>query len=196
MYRRPIREWRRDVLGLPPAKGEDQLRGKPVTKLYAYSPAVLPRPADWDESSVVTGYWFLDAPADWQPEPALVKFLQEDPPPVYVGFGSMFMQGGARKTEIVLEALRLAGQRGVLATGWGGLTAGNTSDDIFVLDAVPHDWLFPQVAAVVHHGGAGTTGAALRAGKPTVICPFVGDQPFWGRRVARFGCRSVTHSTA
>lgn len=187
MYRRPIREWRRDVLGLPPATGEDRLHGKPVTKLYAYSQAVLPRPADWDESSVVTGYWFLDAPRDWQPDPALVRFLQAGPPPVYVGFGSMFMLGGARKTEIVLKALRLAGQRGVLATGWGGLTAEKSSDDIFVLEAVPHDWLFPQVAAVVHHGGAGTTGAALRAGKPTVVCPLVGDQSFWGRRVAALG---------
>jgi sterol 3beta-glucosyltransferase len=187
MYRGPISKWRRDVLGLPPAKGEDKLHGKLVTKLYAYSQAVVPRPADWDESSFVTGYWFLDAPAGWQPEPALVKFLQEGPPPVYVGFGSMFMHGGARKTEIVLKALRLAGQRGVLATGWGGLTMDNVPEGIFVLDAVPHDWLFPQVAAVVHHGGAGSTGAALRAGKPVVICPHVGDQPFWGRRVATLG---------
>jgi sterol 3beta-glucosyltransferase len=147
----------------------------------------VPRPADWDESSVVTGYWFLDALTGWQPDPALVKFLQAGPPPVYVGFGSMFMQGGARKTDIVLKALRRAGQRGVLATGWGGLTADSTSDDIFVLEAVPHDWLLPQVAAVVHHGGAGTTGAALRAGKPSVVCPLVGDQPFWGRRVAALG---------
>jgi sterol 3beta-glucosyltransferase len=187
MYRRPIREWRRDVLGLPPAKGEDRLRGQPVTTLYAYSEAVLPRPTDWNASSVVTGYWFLDAPSDWRPEPALVKFLQEGLPPVYVGFGSMFMNGGVRQTDIVLQALRLAGQRGVLATGWGGLTAANAPEGVFVLEAVPHDWLFPQVAAVVHHGGAGTTGAGLRAGKPTVICPFVGDQSFWGRRVATLG---------
>jgi sterol 3beta-glucosyltransferase len=187
MYRRPIADWRREVLGLPPAKGEDRLRGKPVRKLYAYSPAVLPRPADWDEASVVTGYWFLDALPEWQPEPALVKFLQEGPPPVYVGFGSMFMHGGAQKTEVVLKALQLAGQRGVLATGWGGLTADNAPEGIFVLEAVPHDWLFPQMAAIVHHGGAGSTGAALRAGKPTVVCPFVGDQPFWGRRVAALG---------
>ncbi|HSD82983.1 MAG TPA: glycosyltransferase [Anaerolineae bacterium] len=187
MYRRPIRDWRRDVLGLPSAKGEDRLRGKPVTTLYAYSEAVLPRPADWDESSVVTGYWFLDAPHDWQPDPALVKFLQSGSPPVYVGFGSMFMQGGVRKTEIILKALRLAGRRGVVATGWGGLSASITSDGIFVLDAAPHDWLFPQVAAVVHHGGAGTTGAALQAGKPTVVCPLVGDQPFWGRRLDALG---------
>jgi sterol 3beta-glucosyltransferase len=187
MYRRPISDWRRDIVGLPPANGEDRLRGKPVTKLYAYSQAVLPRPIDWDESSVVTGYWFLDAPTDWQPDPALVKFLQAGSPPVYVGFGSMFMHGGTRKTNIVLNALRLAGQRGVLATGWGGLTADNALDDVFVVEAVPHDWLFPQVVAVVHHDGAGTTGAALRAGKPAVVCPLVGDQPFWRRRVAALG---------
>jgi sterol 3beta-glucosyltransferase len=99
----------------------------------------------------------------------------------------MFMGGGKEKTELVLEALRLAGQRGILATGWGGLTGASRSKDIFVLEAVPHDWLFPKVAAIVHHGGAGTTGAALRAGKPQIICPFVGDQFFWGRRVAHLG---------
>jgi sterol 3beta-glucosyltransferase len=187
MYRGPINEWRRDMLGLSPAKGEDRLRSKPVTKLYGYSQAMLPRAADWDESYVVTGYWFLDAPADWQPDPALVKFLQVGPPPVYVDFGSMFMNGGARKTDTVLKALRLAGQRGILATGWGGLTANNSPEGVFVLEAAPHAWLFPKMAAVVGHGGAGTTGAALRAGKPTVICPFLGDQPFWGRRVAALG---------
>lgn len=187
LYRKPIFEWRRAVLGLPPTKDETILHGKPVPKLYAFSEAIISRPADWDETSVVTGYWFLDAPADWQPDPDLVKFLQEGSTPVYIGFGSMFMGGGKQKTEIVLEALRLAGQRGVIATGWGGLTGENQSKDIFVLDAVPHDWLFPKVAAIVHHGGAGTTGAALRAGKPQIICPFLGDQFFWGRRVADLG---------
>lgn len=187
IYHRTIREWRRDLLGLPPAKGEDRLNGKPITKLYAYSPALLPRPADWDGSSVVTGFWFLDTPPDWKPDPALVRFLQEGPPPVYIGFGSMFMNGGKHKTEIILKALSLAEQRGILATGGGALTAENASEGVFVLDAIPHDWLFPQTAAVVHHGGAGTTGAGLRAGKPTVICPFVGDQTFWGHRVASLG---------
>jgi sterol 3beta-glucosyltransferase len=186
LYRGPIRKWRREVLGLP-AKTPVARRDRPVPILYAYSSAVVPRPPDWDASGVVTGYWFLDAPADWRPEPALIEFLQTGPPPVYVGFGSMFMNGGTRKTELVVAALRMAGQRGVLATGWGGLTADTAPEGLFVLDAVPHDWLFPQTAAVVHHGGAGTTGAALRAGKPMVICPFVGDQPFWGRRVAALG---------
>ncbi len=128
-----------------------------------------------------------DCQCNWQPDPELVRFLQEGSAPVYIGFGSMFMGGGKGKTDIVLEALRVAGQRGILATGWGGLAGDNTAKDVFVLDAVPHDWLLPQVAAVVHHGGAGTTGAALRAGKPQVICPFVGDQFFWGRRMADLG---------
>lgn len=187
MYRNPINQFRKDILGLPPAKGEYLLHGKPITKLYSYSESIVPRPADWDESSVVTGYWFLDAPASWQPDTELVRFLQDGSTPVYIGFGSMFMNGGKQKTEIALEALRLAGQRGIIATGWGGLTGENKPKDIFVLDAVPHDWLFPKVAAIVHHGGAGTTGAALRAGKPQIVCPFVGDQPFWGRRVADLG---------
>jgi sterol 3beta-glucosyltransferase len=184
MYRSSINQFRKDILGLSPTKGENMLRGKPITKLYAYSEVVVPRPADWDESSVVTGYWFLDTPANWQPDPELVRFLQDGLAPVYVGFGSMFMGGGKQKTEIALQALRFAGQRGILATGWGGLTADNTSKDVFVLDSIPHDWLFPKVATIVHHGGAGTTGAAIRAGKPQIICPFVGDQSFWGRRVA------------
>ncbi|CAG0928369.1 vancomycin aglycone glucosyltransferase [Thermoflexales bacterium] len=187
LFQRPIKEWRRDTLGLPPARGEGMLHERPVTKLYAYSSAVVPVPADWDDSSVVTGYWFLDTPTHWQPPPELVSFLERGPAPVYVGFGSMAFHDAARQTAIVLEALRLARQRAVLATGWGGLKSEDVPSSIFVLDSVPHAWLFPQVAAVVHHGGAGTTGAGLRAGKPTVICPIVGDQSFWGRRIATLG---------
>jgi UDP:flavonoid glycosyltransferase YjiC (YdhE family) len=187
IYRKPITEWRRDILKLPPIKDGTLLNGKPVTTLYAYSSVVVPVPDDWDDSSMVTGYWFLDSLSDWKPPQDLVAFLQDGPPPVYVGFGSMFMNGGKQKTEIVLEALQRSGQRGILATGWGGLTAENTSENVFVIDSIPHDWLFPHVSCVVHHGGAGTTGSSLRAGKPTVVCPFVGDQPFWGRRVAALG---------
>jgi UDP:flavonoid glycosyltransferase YjiC (YdhE family) len=190
LYRRPIGEWRRDQLGLPPARSEDQLRGQPITKLYAYSPIVVPPPADWDASAVVTGYWFLDAPAHWQPSPELLAFLDDGPPPVYIGFGSMALYDAARHTAIVLQALRMTGQRAVLATGWGGLKPEDVPPSIRVIDSAPHDWLFPRMAAVVHHGGAGTTGAGLRAGKPTVICPFVGDQTFWGRRVAALGVGS------
>jgi sterol 3beta-glucosyltransferase len=134
---------------------------------------------------VVTGYWFLGASKDWQPDGTMVDFLKDGPPPVYVGFGSMSMFSGADQIGIVMEALKLAGQRGVLADDRAGSTI--ASKDILYVKNVPHDWLFPRMAAVVHHGGAGTTGASLRAGKPTVICPFVGDQRFWGQRVAALG---------
>jgi sterol 3beta-glucosyltransferase len=187
LFRKSIAEWRWVTLGLPPAGSETTLQGKPIPILYAYSPAVAPPPADWDDSAVVTGYWFLERPASWQPPGDLLAFLEGGPPPVYVGFGSMAMHNSARLTVSVLQALKLCGQRAVLASGWGGLTAENIPETVFVLDSAPHDWLFERVAAVVHHGGAGTTGAGLRAGRPTVVCPFVGDQAFWGRRVAALG---------
>ena len=187
MFQSSINAWRRDVLGLPPAQKASMLRGIPIPTLYAYSEAVVPRPADWDESAIVTGYWFLDALEEWLPDPALVRFIADGPAPVYVGFGSMSMFGEANNTGLVAEALRSAGQRGIVTRGAGHTNTGDMPDHIFMVDAVPHDWLFPQMAAVVHHGGAGTTGASLRAGKPAVICPFVGDQSFWGRRVATLG---------
>ncbi len=182
-----LNRWRKEALGLPPARDELRLRGRPVLRLYGYSPAVLPTPVDWDRSSVATGYWFLDRPRDWEPPASLLAFLRAGPPPVYVGFGSMPSQDAGRVTHTVLEALDRAGQRGVLATGWGGLVDHDLPTSIYALTEAPHDWLFPQMAAVVHHGGAGTTAAGLRAGVPTVICPFFGDQPFWGRRVAALG---------
>lgn len=179
--------WRRDVLGLEPVRNELELQGRPVLRLYPYSPAVIPTPADWDANSIATGYWFLEQGDEWTPDPALLRFLADGPAPVYVGFGSMPAEDAAAKSAIVLGALAETGLRGVLATGWGGLSAAAVGDNVFVLDAAPHDWLFPRMAAVVHHGGAGTTGAGLRAGVPSVICPFFGDQPFWGRRVAALG---------
>jgi UDP:flavonoid glycosyltransferase YjiC (YdhE family) len=182
LYGQPIGAWRRDVLGLPPKP-----TFKPPILLYAFSEAVVPRPPDWPAHAVITGYWFLDRPGDWTPPRALAGFLDQGPAPVYVGFGSMYMAGGAQKTEAVVQALAQAGLRAVIATGWGGLTAGRASPDVFFLDEAPHDWLFPRVAAVVHHGGAGTTAAGLRAGLPSVICPLVGDQTFWGNRVADLG---------
>ncbi|HMQ33614.1 MAG TPA: glycosyltransferase [Chloroflexaceae bacterium] len=182
-----VNRWRRETLGLPPARDELTLRGRPVPRLYGYSPAVVPTPADWGAHSVATGYWFLDPLRPWQPPAALAAFLEAGPPPVYVGFGSMAARDAARTTRTVVEALERAGQRGVLATGYGGLAAAELPASVHMLDQAPHDWLFPRMAAVVHHGGAGTTGAGLRAGVPTVICPFFGDQPFWGRRVAELG---------
>ena len=163
--------------------------GSPVAALHAYSSAVIPRPSDWPEHATVTGYWFLDAPKGLEPDRALVEFLQQGPPPIYVGFGSIFGRDPRATAERVIEAVRLSGQRAILAPGWGGmdLREFNLPETMLSIDAVPHDWLFPQVSAVIHHGGCGTTAAGLRAGRRTIICPFFGDQPFWGRVVHELG---------
>lgn len=186
-YRRFINQWRQEKLGLPPFRDERSLHGRPVSKLYAYSRHVVPPPADWDESAIATGYWFLDSASDWQPTADLVAFLANGSPPIYVGFGSMASQDAVKTTRLVIDAIHQSGQRAVLATGWGGLSASEVPDTIHILQSAPHDWLFPRCLAVVHHGGAGTTGAGLRAGKPTIICPFFGDQPFWGKQVFELG---------
>ena len=155
--------------------------------LYAYSPTLLP-PPDWPSRFHVTGAWFLDPPPDWQPPPDLVAFLEGGPPPVYVGFGSMTSADPDATLALVLDALSRAGQRGVLLHGWAGLGTGRElPDTVFALDDVPHSWLFPRMAALVHHGGAGTTVAGLRAGIPSVVTPLTADQPSWGRIVHRLG---------
>jgi UDP:flavonoid glycosyltransferase YjiC (YdhE family) len=156
--------------------------------INGFSRHVLPRPADWPENSQVTGYWFFDQ-SHWRPSEALNEYLRAGPKPVYVGFGSMVSGDATSFTDTVLEGLKKSGQRAVLASGWGGLTGeeGPRSKHIFFLRHAPHDWLFPQMSAAVHHGGAGTTAAAVRAGIPSVIVPFYGDQPFWARCLNRQG---------
>lgn len=194
-YRSIINPWREEELDLPPASrsfSEMELAdGQPTPTIYPYSQHVVPRPADWPETTISPGYWFLDRLDDWQPPDDLAAFLDAGPPPVYVGFGSMAGKDPARKAQAAIDALQKTGQRGLIATGWGGLDVASLPDTIFKIEAAPHDWLFERVTAVVHHGGAGTTAAGLRAGKPTVICPFMGDQPFWGRRVLELGVGSA-----
>ncbi len=135
----------------------------------------------------MTGYWLLDAPVTWQPPEALQTFLDAGPPPVYIGLGSMKTRDPAATTELMVQALAQSGQRGILLTGSLGISQAEISDEVFTLAEAPHDWLFPRMAAVVHHGGAGTTAAGLRAGVPTIITPIYGDQFFWGQRVAALG---------
>jgi sterol 3beta-glucosyltransferase len=163
------------------------LERRRVPTLYGYSSHVLPRPADWPAEDQVTGYWFLDAPAGWAPPPDLAAFLDSGEPPVYIGFGSMGSRDPAATAQLAVEALARAGRRGILAAGWGGLATTDLPATVFPIGAVPHAWLFPRMAAIVHHGGAGTTAAALRSGVPSVVVPFGLDQPFWGRRVAELG---------
>jgi UDP:flavonoid glycosyltransferase YjiC (YdhE family) len=182
--------WRRKT-GLRPWRSYDEQRAYAqqlgIPALYGFSQHVIPKPADWDERQHITGYWFLESPPGWQPPDALVRFLESGPPPVYVGFGSMSDENPERQTRLALRALELTGQRGVLLTGWGGITRLSVPPSIFFVDNVPHAWLFPRMAAVMHHGGAGTTGAGLRAGVPSIITPLAGDQVAWAERVTKLG---------
>ena len=183
-FRRPLNTVRREVLGLPPMPlrapyASERRKGHPV--LYGYSPTLLPKPHDWPDSVHVTGAWFLEPDPDWRPSPELTDFLNAGAAPVYVGFGSMHARNATEQTRSVVDALTRAGQRGVLLTGWGALAEVDLPEHILAVSSVPHDWLFPRTAAVIHHCGSGTTAAGLRAGVPTVPVPFFADQPFWAR---------------
>lgn len=190
-YHRLINAWRADALGLQPRgrlADPFSLGGKPIPTLYAFSELIVSRPPDWPGHVHVTGYWNLDeANSAYEPSRDLVRFLESGAPPVYVGFGSMVGRDPERTTRIVLEAVRRTGVRAVLARGWGGLCTGEVGPGVYIVDSAPHEWLFPQCAAIVHHGGSGTTAAALRAGRSSVICPFFADQAFWGQRVHTLG---------
>jgi UDP:flavonoid glycosyltransferase YjiC (YdhE family) len=189
MFYKMINRGRENLLGMPPLpwKFYKNIRLDPFPMLHAFSRHVLPFPADYTENQIFTGYWFLDSEDDWQPPVELAAFLEEGDPPVYLGFGSMLDQNVQELSSLILEAMAVCGKRAVILGGWTGLGETDLPDTILKLDAVPHDWLFPRMAAVVHHGGAGTTAAGLRAGKPSVIVPYISDQPFWGWRVEKLG---------
>ncbi|XP_021849106.1 sterol 3-beta-glucosyltransferase UGT80A2 [Spinacia oleracea] len=151
---------------------------------YIWSPHLVPKPKDWGPKVDVVGFCFLDLASNYEPPQALVDWLNAGPKPIYVGFGSLPVQEPQKMTEIIVEALEITKQRGIINKGWGGLgDLAEPKESIYLLDNCPHDWLFPHCAAVVHHGGAGTTAAGLKAACPTSIIPFFGDQPFWGERV-------------
>jgi len=182
---------RKEILDLRPMKAReywplDSAQGG-TAFIYGYSPAVVPKPPDWGHNQQIAGYWFLEAGEGYRPETALLDFLADGPPPVYVGFGSMVDHEKEAISQVVIDALRETGQRGILLSGWSELGSGDLPESIFRVDSVPHDWLFPRMSAVVHHGGAGTTAAGLRAGVPSVIVPSFGDQFFWGWRVQELG---------
>jgi sterol 3beta-glucosyltransferase len=185
-----VTHWRKAKLQLPPPSFTgpySKMRAERVPHILGCSPAVIPKPADWAYWHYVSGYWFLDPPADWHPPAALEQFLRAGPPPIYVGFGSMRDERPEVLTQIVVDALDRTGQRGILAAGWAGLGGTTLPETIFQIESIPHRWLFPRMAAVVHHGGAGTTGAGLRSGIPSIIIPFGGDQYHWARVVVKLG---------
>lgn len=180
-FKKTVNAFRTETLGLPrlTSAGKILMPADPgeIKVLHAMSPSVITRPDDWPGWAHMTGYWSLAPDPAYEPPEALARFLEAGDPPVYVGFGSMISKDAKALGQIVVDTLQIAGVRGVLGAGWAGLS--ETRDRIITVRDVPHGWLFPRMAAVVHHGGAGTTAAGFRAGIPSVICPFFGDQPGW-----------------
>ena len=187
----PVKELRAE-LGLPPISSHQAMIGQmdatdwPV--FHGFSPSVVPRPADWRPGLQVTGYWWPASQAGWIPSPELEDFLAAGPPPVFAGLGSMAPASAAQLSDVIAGAARQAGTRVVIQAGRAGLTlpSGPPGRAILIGDA-PHDWLFPRMAALIHHAGAGTTAAGFRAGIPAIGVPMIGDQPFWAARIHALG---------
>jgi len=202
-FDKSINVFRKEQLDLPPCNPASSPltdhHNQPIVHLHVFSPEVLPKPKDWREQAHVTGYLFLNNTTSWQPPQHLNDFLLAGDAPIYIGFGSMVGGNAKQLGHLILQAVTKANCRVIIAKGWGGVefddqevndgelnhskTSSGEIKNICIIDSAPHDWLFPQVSAVVHHGGAGSTAAGLKAGKPTLICPFSMDQPFWGKRV-------------
>ena len=193
-----INRWRKKELGLR-STSLDKLQPNKVPFLYNFSPSVVVPPLDFSDWIRVTGYWFLDEASDWSPPNALIQFIAraraDEKRVVYIGFGSIVVSDPAALTKTVVESVLKADVRCILSKGWsdrlGNRDASVTEvplpPEIYQITSAPHDWLFKQIDAAVHHGGAGTTGASLRAGLPTIIKPFFGDQFFFGSRIEDLG---------
>ncbi|KAF3013071.1 Sterol 3-beta-glucosyltransferase [Neopestalotiopsis sp. 37M] len=192
-----VNRWRKTTLGLPPTNLEKMAQNK-VPFLYNFSPSVVAPPLDFSDWIRVTGYWFLNEGTDWTPPDDLRLFIEQARKDgkklVYVGFGSIVVSDPAKMTQEVIDAVLKADVRCVLSKGWSDRMGSESSvpepklpPEIFQIKSAPHDWLFAQMDAAAHHGGSGTTGASLRAGIPTIIRPFFGDQFFYGARVEDLG---------
>jgi sterol 3beta-glucosyltransferase len=195
----------REICGLPLRSYTDgsefDIWPHNLPQICAVSPSLCPSPADWPAQKIMSGWWFLASASNDTPAPELVDFMQHRP--VYIGFGSM--QGNPEfctmLSTLAIKSLQLSHKKGVLSGGWAGLTREAldmstdegkhlyawAAENVFEIESCPHDWLFPQCAAVVHHGGAGTLAAGIRAGCPTIVCATQGDQPFHGSIVEAQG---------
>ena len=189
LFRKVIQEWRTQTLNLSSISRKEYFRiggNRHHLHLYGFSPLVVNRPGDWGEHVRITGYWFPEDP-DWNPSEGLVRFLEEGSPPVFIGFGSMPINDPVRTTRKILAALKITNQRAVLHIGWGRLGDQALPDSVYQIEYAPYEWLFPRMAMVVHHGGSGTTGFALRSGVPSCVVPLGFDQIYWGQRIAALG---------
>ncbi|PQE13488.1 glycosyltransferase family 1 protein [Rutstroemia sp. NJR-2017a WRK4] len=187
-----INRFRVKCLGLDPVSliwAPGMLQRLKVPHTYCWSPALIAKPNDWGSHISISGFYFLNLASSYTPASNLQAFLDAGPPPIYIGFGSIILDNPNAMTELIFEAVKKTGQRVLLSKGWGGMGAEELRipDGVFMLDNVPHDWLFKHVSCVIHHGGAGTTAAGIAAGRPTLVVPFFGDQLFWGAMIARAG---------
>jgi len=188
-FRDVVADWSRESLKISPPSllGPMRQMERDSLVLFAYSKYLLPKPGDWPRSYSQTGFWFLHEHKNFKPSEALQNFLHSGEKPIYVGFGSMSHEDPQATIKLVIEALQKSGQRAVLASGWGGLKKQDLPKSIYPLEAIPHDWLFPRMKAVVHHAGAGTVANGMSAGVPNITIPFFGDQPFWAQRIFGMG---------
>ena len=187
-----INRFRAKCLNLDPVSliwAPGMLERLKIPHTYCWSSALIPKPKDWGPHISISGFYLLNLASNYTPAPDFQAFLDAGPAPIYIGFGSIVLEDPNAMTELIFEAVRKTGQRVLLSKGWGGIGADrlHIPDGVYMLGNVPHDWLFKHVSCVVHHGGAGTTAAGITAGRPTVVVPFFGDQPFWGAMVARAG---------
>lgn len=198
-----VNRWRQNELGLP-RTSLLKLQQTKIPFLYNISPSIFSPSVDFPDWVKVTGYWFLnEGGSNFNPPPELLEFLslakENGKKVVYIGFGSIVVKNAKSLTKAIVEAVQEADIYCILNKGWSDRLL--DSDDkaekekpeidlppeVFNSGAVPHDWLFPRIDAAVHHGGSGTTGATLRAGLPTIIKPFFGDQFFYASRVEQMG---------
>lgn len=178
----------RTELGLPAVRlaAFQRVRDAQWPMLFGFSQHVVPRPRDWRPGLEITGYWWPPAPDDFAPPDDLAAFLAAGPPPVFVGFGSTATRRGAELGRLVVESAARAGVRLILQSGWSQLEHSG-GDHVLNVGPLPYEWLFPKMAAVIHHAGAGTTAAGLRAGVPTIPVPGIMDQPYWASRLVELG---------
>lgn len=193
-----VNRWRKKELGLR-STNLDKMQPNKVPFLYNFSPSVVVPPLDYSDWIRVTGYWFLDEASGWTPPSELTDFIAQARADgkkiVYIGFGSIVVSDPAALTKTVVESVLKADVRCILSKGWSDRLGNQEASvpevplppEIHQIKSAPHDWLFGQIDAATHHGGAGTTGASLRAGIPTIVKPFFGDQFFFGSRIEDLG---------
>lgn len=189
-----VNDFRVRTLGLEPVStlwAPGQLYRLRVPYTYMWSPGLVPKPSDWGPEIDIAGFVFLDLASNFKPPKELEDFLNAGDPPVYIGFGSIVVDDPDKFTEMIYKATEMAGVRALVSKGWGGFGGDDSPENVYMLENTPHDWLFPKVKAVVHHGGAGTTAIGLKCGKPTLVVPFFGDQFFWGNMIGKAGAGAM-----